>query len=29
MPEPWNSIAVIAGLLELVISFFLRPKGCW
>jgi hypothetical protein len=29
MPEPWNSIAVIAGLLGLVVSFFLRPKGCW
>jgi hypothetical protein len=27
-PEPWNSIAVLAGLLGLVVSFFLRPKGC-
>jgi hypothetical protein len=29
MPDPWNSIAVIAGLLGLVFSFFLTPKGCW
>jgi hypothetical protein len=27
-PEPWNSVAVLAGLLGLAISFFLRPKGC-
>ena len=29
MPEPWNSIAVLAGLVGLIASFFLRPKGCW
>jgi hypothetical protein len=29
MPEPWNSVAVLAGLVGLVVSFFLRPKGCW
>ena len=29
MPEPWNSIAVLAGAVGLVVSFFLRPKGCW
>jgi hypothetical protein len=28
MPEPWNSAAVLAGLVGLVVSFFLRPKGC-
>jgi hypothetical protein len=28
IPEPWNSVAVLAGLVGLVISFFLRPKGC-
>jgi hypothetical protein len=28
MPEPWNTIAVLAGLAGLVVSFFLRPKGC-
>jgi hypothetical protein len=28
MPEPWNSVAVLGGLLGLVVSFFLRPKGC-
>jgi hypothetical protein len=27
-PEPWNTVAVLAGLLGLVLSFFLRPKGC-
>jgi hypothetical protein len=27
-PEPWNDIAVMAGLLGVVVSFFLRPKGC-
>jgi hypothetical protein len=29
IPEPWNSAAVLAGLLGLAISIFLRPKGCW
>jgi hypothetical protein len=29
MPEPWNTIAVLGGLAGLVVSFFLRPKGCW
>jgi hypothetical protein len=29
LPEPWNTAAVIAGLLGLVGSFFLKPKGCW
>jgi hypothetical protein len=29
MPEPWNSIAVLGGLVGLIVSFFLRPKGCW
>jgi hypothetical protein len=29
MPEPWNSAAVLAGLVGLIVSFFLRPKGCW
>jgi hypothetical protein len=29
MPEPWNSVAVLAGLGGLIASFFLRPKGCW
>jgi hypothetical protein len=28
MAEPWNSVAVVAGLVGLVVSFFLRPKGC-
>jgi hypothetical protein len=28
MPDPWSSVAVIAGSLGLVVSFFLRPKGC-
>ena len=28
MPDPWGGIAVIAGLLGVVVSFFLRPKGC-
>jgi hypothetical protein len=28
IPEPWNSVAVLAGLLGLAISFFLRPRGC-
>jgi len=27
-PEPWNSVAILAGFLGLVVSFFLRPKGC-
>lgn len=27
-PEPWNSISVLVGFLGLVVSFFLRPKGC-
>jgi hypothetical protein len=29
MPEPWNSIAILGGLVGLIVSFFLRPKGCW
>ena len=29
LPEPWNTVAVLAGLLGLVGSFFLKPKGCW
>ncbi len=29
IPEPWNSAAVLGGLVGLAISFFLRPKGCW
>ncbi len=29
LPEPWNTGAVLAGLLGLVGSFFLKPKGCW
>jgi hypothetical protein len=29
LPEPWNTIAVLLGLLGLVVSFFLRPRGCW
>jgi hypothetical protein len=28
IPDPWNNVAVLAGLLGLVASFFLRPKGC-
>jgi hypothetical protein len=28
-PEPWNSIAVVAGLLGFVVSLFLRPRGCF
>jgi len=27
IPDPWNNVAVIAGLLGLVVSFFLKPKG--
>ena len=26
LPDPWNSAAVIAGSLGLVVSFFLEPK---
>jgi hypothetical protein len=26
IPDPWNNAAVIAGLLGLVVSFFLKPK---
>jgi hypothetical protein len=26
IPDPWNNVAVIAGLLGLVVSFFLKPK---
>jgi hypothetical protein len=26
IPDPWNNAAVIAGLLGLVASFFLKPK---
>jgi hypothetical protein len=26
IPDPWNSVAVIAGLLGLVVSFFLKAK---
>ena len=29
LPEPWNTVAVLAGLLGLAGSFFLKPKGCW
>ena len=29
LPEPWNTVAVVAGLLGLSGSFFLKPKGCW
>ena len=29
LPEPWNTVAVLVGLLGLVGSFFLKPKGCW
>ena len=29
IPEPWNSVVVLAGLVGLAISFFLRPKGCF
>jgi hypothetical protein len=29
MPDPWNSVVFIAGLAGLVVSFFLRPKGCY
>ena len=28
IPEPWNSVAVLAGSLGLAVSFFLRPKDC-
>ena len=27
MPDPWSSVAVIAGSLGLVVSFFLEPRG--
>ena len=27
MPDPWSSVAVIAGTLGLVVSFFLEPRG--
>ena len=26
IPDPWSSVAIIAGLLGLVFSFFLKPK---
>jgi hypothetical protein len=26
--EPWNGVAVLAGFTGLIVSFFLRPKGC-
>ena len=26
IPDPWNNVTVIAGLLGLVVSFFLKPK---
>ena len=26
IPDPWNNVAVVAGLLGLVVSFFLKPK---
>jgi hypothetical protein len=29
LPEPWNTVAVLAGLLGLAGSFFLKPKGYW
>jgi hypothetical protein len=29
LPEPWNSIAVLLGLVGLLVSFFLRPRDCW
>jgi hypothetical protein len=29
MPEPWNNIAVLGGCVGLIVSFFMRPKGCW
>jgi hypothetical protein len=29
LPEPWNTVAVLAGLLGLAGSFFLKPRGCW
>ncbi len=28
IPEPWNTVAVLASFLALLTSFFLRPKGC-
>jgi hypothetical protein len=28
MPEPWNTVTVLAGSAGLLVSFFLRPKGC-
>jgi hypothetical protein len=28
IPEPWNSVAVLAGSFGLAVSFFLRPKDC-
>ena len=28
IPDPWNTVAVLAGLLALLTSFFLKPKGC-
>jgi hypothetical protein len=28
MPEPWNTVTVLAGSGGLLISFFLRPKDC-
>ncbi|MBV8378630.1 MAG: hypothetical protein JO279_16665 [Verrucomicrobia bacterium] len=29
MPEPWNSVAVLAGSIGLLVSFFVKPNGCW
>jgi uncharacterized membrane protein len=29
IPDPWNNVAVIAGLLGLVVSFLLKPKDYW
>jgi len=29
IPHPWNNVAVIAGLLGLAVSFFLKPKDYW
>ena len=29
LPEPWNTVAVLAGLLGFAGSFLLKPKGCW
>jgi hypothetical protein len=29
IPDPWNNVAVISGLLGLIVSFFLKPKDYW